>query len=63
MMISKSFPQCMSYIIGDEYSEKQSIAIEKVELVLIDMLKEWLKNTNIASYNAINKQNIYRYFD
>lgn len=45
------------YIIGDEYSEKQSIAIEKVELVLIDMLKEWLKNTNIASYNAINKQN------
>lgn len=50
------------YLNGLEYSEKKAFAIEKVELLLIDMLKEWLKRTNFASFNAIDNQNNYGYY-
>ncbi len=50
------------YLNGFEYNEKRAIAIEKVEFLLVDMLKEWLKRTNFASFNAINTQSNYGYY-
>lgn len=40
-----------------EYNEKRAIAQEKIELLLIELLKNWLKKVNIGSYEAIDKKN------
>ena len=50
------------YTTEPNYDEKRAIAIEKIELLLIDMLKEWLKRTNFASYRAIDKTTNYGYY-
>lgn len=44
------------FYLVNEYNEKRAIAQEKVELLLIDLLKEWLKRINIGSYDTINKK-------
>lgn len=50
------------YLTESAWDEKRAIAIEKIELLLVDMLKEWLKRTNFASYKAIDKTRNYGYF-
>ena len=50
------------YLTESAWDEKRAIAIEKIELLLIDMLKEWLKRTNLGSFNAIDKLSNYGYF-
>lgn len=50
------------YLTESAWDEKRAIAIEKIELLLVDMLKEWLKRTNFASFSAIDNIRNYGYF-
>lgn len=50
------------YLTEPAWDEKRAIALEKIESLLIDMLREWLKRTNLGSFKAINKSRNYGYF-
>lgn len=52
----KEINQKHYFYLVNEYNEKRAIAQEKVELLLIDLVKEWLKRINIGSYEAIDKR-------
>ena len=51
------------YVTLNHYEVKNGFAQDKVEEILIEMIKDWLIKNSLASCNAINKKNKYANFE